>query len=107
MIPFSFDPQANEELLAASARYERRRAGLGQEFIDNVQLAVDAATQHPDRYFVIHRFEQPPREIRRILVERFRYYSVVYMHLPDEVRILAVAHARRRPGYWKKRVPDF
>lgn len=36
-------------------------------------------------------------------VPRFPYH-VVYLELPDRLQILAVAHDRRRPGYWKTRV---
>jgi hypothetical protein len=28
---------------------------------------------------------------------------VIYLELDEEVRILAFAHMRRRPGYWRNR----
>jgi plasmid stabilization system protein ParE len=31
-------------------------------------------------------------------------FSVVYRELLDVIQIIAVAHAKRRPGYWKKRI---
>ncbi|MEW6688102.1 MAG: type II toxin-antitoxin system RelE/ParE family toxin [Pseudomonadota bacterium] len=39
---------------------------------------------------------------RRVLVARFPY-SIVYRHDPDFILIVAVAHQRRRPGYWRGR----
>jgi hypothetical protein len=36
-------------------------------------------------------------------VQRFRY-SVVYTVIDDDLRIYAVAHHSRRPGYWLARV---
>jgi hypothetical protein len=31
-------------------------------------------------------------------------FALVFTELPTEVRILAIAHAKRRPGYWLYRV---
>lgn len=42
--------------------------------------------------------------IRRRAVRRFPYH-LIYLELPDRLQILAVAHDRRRPGYWVGRVP--
>ncbi len=42
-------------------------------------------------------------EIRRALLARFPY-ALVFLVREDEVRVLAVAHAKRRPGYWLSRV---
>jgi plasmid stabilization system protein ParE len=45
----------------------------------------------------------PDLEIRRTLLPRFPY-AVVFIELGGEVRVLAVAHAKRQPGYWLDRV---
>jgi toxin ParE1/3/4 len=42
-------------------------------------------------------------EIRRAPVSRFRFH-VGYVVLDDRVRVLAVAHDHRKPGYWQTRV---
>jgi plasmid stabilization system protein ParE len=39
---------------------------------------------------------------RRYLFRRFPY-SIIYQTTADELRVVAVAHQRRRPGYWAKR----
>ncbi|WP_407936397.1 hypothetical protein [Limnochorda pilosa] len=39
---------------------------------------------------------------RRVLVRGFPY-QVVYHLRPDEIVIVAVAHLKRRPGYWRNR----
>jgi hypothetical protein len=41
--------------------------------------------------------------MRWCLAKRFSY-GIVYQIYEDTVRIIAVAHLRRRPGYWDKRV---
>ncbi|MDO8346429.1 MAG: type II toxin-antitoxin system RelE/ParE family toxin [Rugosibacter sp.] len=39
---------------------------------------------------------------RRYILRRFPY-SIIYQLTAEELRILAVAHHRRRPGYWVHR----
>ncbi|QKE41725.1 MAG: type II toxin-antitoxin system RelE/ParE family toxin [Ferrovum myxofaciens] len=39
---------------------------------------------------------------RRYILRRFPY-SIIYQVTAEELRILAVAHHRRRPGYWAQR----
>lgn len=41
-------------------------------------------------------------DIRRVRVGRFPY-QLAYMTEDDRIHILAVAHDRRRPGYWHRR----
>jgi hypothetical protein len=40
--------------------------------------------------------------VRRFLLKRFPF-AIVYEVVSSDIQILAVAHARRRPQYWKKR----
>jgi plasmid stabilization system protein ParE len=40
---------------------------------------------------------------QRLVLDKFPY-SIVYLDWQDEVFIVAVAHAKRRPGYWKSRI---
>lgn len=40
--------------------------------------------------------------VRRAVLRRFPY-SLIYTVEPDEVLVLAVAHHRRRVGYWRDR----
>lgn len=90
-------PAAREELAAAVCWYEEQRPGLGAEFFDSVVHATSLIQAQPeigtpDSY----------QRTRRVLVQRFPY-QVVYRLTPDEIVILAIAHLKRRPGYWKKR----
>jgi hypothetical protein len=43
-----------------------------------------------------------PSGVRKIVVEGFPYW-VVYRELPAELYIIAIAHFRRKPGYWRYR----
>lgn len=84
-------------MLDSALRYESQRSGLGDEFLEEVGRAVEAVAQSPDRW--------PPNgeDTRRYLLHRFPY-GLVYMVREDSVVIVAVAHLRRRPGYWRHRI---
>jgi toxin ParE1/3/4 len=89
---------AGEEFTAAVRWYEQQRAGLGGEFFDAVSDATTRIHNHPE----IGTSLSPDQRTRRVLVHRFPY-QVVYRLFPNEIVIVAVAHLKRRPGYWKNR----
>ena len=93
--------QAEEELRRAIRYYERSRAGLGAEFYRCVADAMAALAHRPDRFPVYEGFSTR-RTFRRARVKRFPYV-VVFEVRPDEILVVAVAHASRRPGYWRRR----
>jgi len=96
---FSFHPEAEEEFEAAVAWYEEREAGLGLDFAAEVREAVRLAQSMPLAW------PSMEENIRRVLVHRFPY-GVLYSIESDRLHILAVMHLRRRPGYWRERLPD-
>jgi hypothetical protein len=97
-----FAPEVPDELAEAVLWYEARRQGLGTEFLDEVQATVPLIGKRP-RSFPRLQDVDPTLEIRRALLARFPY-ALVFLVREGEVRILAVAHAKRRPGYWLSRV---
>lgn len=40
---------------------------------------------------------------RRVMLDGYPYF-VVFRELPRKIQIVAVAHAKRRPGYWANRL---
>ena len=82
--------------MRASLYYEEKRVGLGEEFLDGVQEAIYQIRKYPLAWSV---FEG---EYRRYLMKRFPY-GVVYRVETDIIFIIAVAHLRRKPDYWKSR----
>lgn len=95
--------EAEEELTEAAAYYEARRRGLGVEFI----MAVDAAfSTIADAPLAFPRWRDD-RSYRKYVLQRFPYL-IFYTcsQLDDEVMVVAVAHAKRRPGYWLSRMAD-
>ena len=53
--------------------------------------------------FPVLRASPPGIEVRRALLDKFPY-ALVFFELATEIRIIAVAHHRRRPNYWLSRV---
>lgn len=96
MIPHSFHPDAESELAEAALFYESRVAGLGKSFAAEIESTIALVRQFPDAGSPLG-----PAH-RRVLVARFPY-AVVYRRNPDSVAIVAIAHQRRRPGYWRRR----
>lgn len=97
MKPLIILNSATAELWEATAWYERQCSGLGGKFRSAVEDAVRRIHENPQAgsRYVATRF-------RYVLVRRFPY--VVFYHEGAEViRIMAVAHGRRKPGYWKNR----
>lgn len=96
MIPYSFHPDADDELAEAASFYESRVRGLGKSFAGEVGRTISFIREFPDAG------SPSGSAARKVLVDRFPY-SIVYRHIEDSVVIVAVAHVRRRPGYWRRR----
>jgi plasmid stabilization system protein ParE len=86
-----------EEIEAADEWYLARSSDASQEFMTDVDAAVEEILQSPKRW---------PKYLygtRRFVMGRFPF-SIVYLDDPDRITIIAVAHSKRKPGYWKDRV---
>jgi len=98
--PVRVHPQAKAEWDHAIAYYESQIAGLGLEFHTKVEQAIPKIQQAPQTW--------PPHGVapfRKYLLERFPYL-IFYLERDQDIWIVAVAHAKRRPDYWKKRKPQ-
>jgi hypothetical protein len=67
------------------------------DFEGEFQRAVSAVADAPERWPLYL------SRCRRYVLRQFPF-SIVYRILEVEVLVLAVAHAHRRPGYWRKRL---
>ena len=88
---------ARTELQEAIEFYDSRRLGLGQEFSDEVGHALASILQNPTLSKKIS------GNLRRCRLRRFPY-SLIYHLQGDLVLIVAVAHIRRHPAYWRSRL---
>ena len=65
-------------------------------FLDELDVAIERIGQHPRQYSA-YEFGT-----RRMVLRRFPYL-VVFREAASGIEIIAVAHGRRRPGYWRER----
>jgi plasmid stabilization system protein ParE len=82
--------------------YEAQREHLGVEFLDAVDATIDRIVAMPRAGSLVRRLPSD-LPVRRRAVTRFPYH-VVYMEMATHIRILAIAHDRRKSGYWKSRL---
>jgi toxin ParE1/3/4 len=96
--PIIFHPDARAELCAAVAYYEQQRPGLGRDLQREVERTINRIQQHPQSFL-----QHDEAGLRKCFVRRFPY-TIFYLELADQIWIAAVAHQRRRPGYWRNRI---
>jgi toxin ParE1/3/4 len=90
-----FRAAAARELAADVKYYDRHYPGRGERFVAAVERILLRVAESPLAFPLL--FEP---DIRSAKVERFPY-RVVYIVVNTDVDILAVAHAKRRPSYWR------
>jgi plasmid stabilization system protein ParE len=91
---------AEAELLNEITYFETQSPGLGRRFFGEIQQAEKLLAQFP----ALGREVRPG--VRRQTLRKFQF-SLIYSIEPDDsLLILAVAHHRRRPGYWISRLEE-
>ena len=95
-LPLVFRPVAQTEFDEAAVWDEGQRAGLGSDFVTEVQQVLDTIANHPERYPIAS------GDVREALVSRFPY-CVYYRVKPDRVVVIAVFHTSRDPSVWQGR----
>jgi plasmid stabilization system protein ParE len=92
-------PEAIAEARDAREWYEARSTEAASAFMAELDLAIDSICEFPDRWAkYLH-------GTRRYLMKRFPYL-VVYRATTDKLQVIAVAHGKRKPGYWRHRLQN-
>jgi toxin ParE1/3/4 len=91
-----FHPAAAEEFAAAVEDYEGALPELGRRFRDAVRTTIDRAVEHPEAGSLRR------ANTRHVIVSGFPF-DLVYRVRGEVLDVLALAHHRRRPGYWQGR----
>jgi plasmid stabilization system protein ParE len=97
--PVRLKLSAVEDLAAAYAWYETQRAGLGEEFLEEVGKTVESIARHPLSHAVALKGN------RRAIVRRFPY-SVFYKVLADEILVRCIFNNVRNPALWRRRLRE-
>ena len=95
---YFFHPSAEKEHLESVAFYETKQAGLGSSYLLEFENAMAVVCGHPHRYPIE---EQP--DVRRVRLSQFPF-NILFRESGNTVQVLAVAHKRRNPKYWKYRL---
>jgi toxin ParE1/3/4 len=91
-----FHPLAEQELLDAVSYYEEQETGLGLDYLGEVEHAVNFLMRYPEAGSKVR------GSIRRLTLPKFPY-SLLYRVSKEQIRVLAVAHHKRKPQYWVDR----
>ena len=97
MKPHVFHPGADDEYVRTVEYYHHLAPDLGLRFHLEIERLIGEVGREPGRFF--HFF--PPAQ--RALTRKFPY-ALVFLDQPDRIWIVAVMHAKRRPGYWRGRL---
>jgi plasmid stabilization system protein ParE len=89
--------EASEEIEGAANWYGRRSPAAQATFLREIDHAITAILDAPQRW------TSYIDGTRRYVFRKFPY-SVVYFVDDGMVLIVAVAHDKRRPGYWRRRL---
>ena len=96
MLGVRYHPDADAEVIEAALHYEGEREGLGGRFLADFDRALTDIQDSPEAWPIME------EDIRRHQLTHFPY-GVIYRIEGEIIRVLAVMHLHRRPGYWRYR----
>ena len=88
---------ARREANLATVWYAERNPSAARRFRDELIGGFSNAAAFPLRH------PSYSHGTRRILLKKFPYF-IVFFDWQDEIYVVAVAHAKRKPGYWRIRI---
>jgi plasmid stabilization system protein ParE len=95
--------EADDEVVDAAAWYHDQRPGLELEFLAELESALDVISRRPASF---PKLMMPEIQgVRRALLPRFPF-ALIFAELETHIRVVAVAHTKRQPGYWVGRAVD-
>src|SRR6266581_258021 len=103
-VSLRFHTEALAEIRDTALWYEQERSGLGEEYLAALRTQLEELAR--DRSLG-SRLPGSSRSspVRRILLPRFPY-AVLFIVRESEIRVIAVMHGKRKPGYWLGRIHD-
>jgi hypothetical protein len=93
------EKDAEHEMQEAARYYEGHQAGLGSDFLDEVEFGLGRITAAAERYA----YYRGSKIVRSVRLDRFPY-RLLFVLEDRRAVVVAVMHLHRRPDYWKRRV---
>jgi plasmid stabilization system protein ParE len=90
-------PEALAEADAAVDWYFARSERAAARFLTELREAIAVLATQASRFPVF------AHQTRRVLLHRFPYI-VVFRETSTTLQVIAIAHGRRKPGYWRDRI---
>jgi plasmid stabilization system protein ParE len=97
MLPVEYLPDARRDFDESFDWYAKRSVLAAIRFASAIEAALDAIAAAPLRFPLLDRIH------RESPVARFPF-RIVYRIVADRIVVVAVVHAKRRPGYWRDRI---
>ena len=98
MKPLVFHPEAEAEYYAQQDYYESQQTGLGLRFAQWATAHYRVLAANPHAFPV-------KWKVRHCYMSIFPF-DIVFEEFEDHIVIYAVAHTKRKPGYWRERLND-
>jgi plasmid stabilization system protein ParE len=89
--------QAKRDLQRAARYYEKQLAGLGRDFVAEIDRLLEWIGENPLLCQTVH------QEVRRAIAHRFPY-GLFYKIEGEVIVVIAIVHLRRDPTSWQRRL---
>jgi plasmid stabilization system protein ParE len=96
MLPVDYLPGARRDFDESFDWYAERSKQAALRFVNAVDAALTVIAANPQRFAEIDNVH------RECTVRRFPF-RIIYRVVENRIIIVAIAHAKRRPGFWKQR----
>jgi len=90
-------PEALDEAEVAARWYRERSPRAAVRFVEEINQVIDRILAAPQRW------QSGPGGTRKVKLPCFPFL-IIYRETNGAIQVLAVAHGRRRPDYWKARL---
>jgi plasmid stabilization system protein ParE len=96
-----FHPASREEALEGYLYYGAEDDELALDFEHKIQQTLALIQSQPE----LHRIRR--YNVRRVNLPRFKERYIAYMIWQNEIVVVAIGHAKRRPYYWYRRPKQY
>jgi plasmid stabilization system protein ParE len=95
-VTYRFLSPASEEIEEAAQFYDSRVQGLGADFLDELNSAIQRILQFPKAWGLVS------EQFRHCPLRRFPYTIIYFLPTSQEILIVSVFHQSREPMAWNR-----